>query len=149
MQVFFLKKKSSKSIHLSWQDANFLNNLTRLKSRSHLQLKKPGKEKGAAEAIDQLLNLAGPHRDEPLVAPFLPVLLLEHNARDAPGLPLLRGDALAGFRSGHPEDDLGVPGIRHRVAGEVREQGAGGGRVVEGGSGGRLGELAAGEGGAA
>lgn len=150
---FYLKKKKSrKSIHLSWQDANFLNNLTRLKSRSHLQLKKPGKEEGAAEAVDQLLNLAGPHRDKPLVAPFLPVLLLEHNARDASGLPLLRSDALAGFRSGHPEDDLGVPGIRLRVAGEVREQGGGRRRrrgVVEGDSGGRLGEWASGEGGAA
>lgn len=61
---------------------------------------------------DELLDLVGLDGDEALVAAVLAVLLLEHDARDAPRLAFLGGDVLAGGGSRDGAYGLGILGVR-------------------------------------
>ena len=61
--------------------------------------------------IHELLNLIALNRNDALVAAVLAVLRLEDDARNAAGLPLLGGDALAGGIARDCEDRLVVLGV--------------------------------------
>lgn len=101
--------------------------------------------------VDELADLLGLNGDEALVAALLPVLLLEDDGGDPPGLALLGGHVAPRRGARHGEDHLIVLGVRPRVAREVvvrrgeRVDGlVGGHERLSGGGGG--GEVAAEEG---
>lgn len=69
--------------------------------------------------VDELADLLGLNGDEALVAALLPVLLLEDDGGDPPGLALLGGHVAPRRGARHGEDHLIVLGVRPRVAREV------------------------------
>lgn len=79
--------------------------------------------------IDELLDLLRLHRDQPLIAALLPILLLEHDAWHSTDLPLLSRDARPRFRPWDGEDRLIVLRIG---AGEALEVVVGRGEVGQG-----------------
>lgn len=82
--------------------------------------------------VDKLADLIGPDGDESLVATLLPVLLLEHDARHPPNLPLLLGNVFPRLSSRDSEDRLVVLWVRPWESREVLERA---GEVANGGIG--------------
>lgn len=114
-------------MQLAGQDADLLDELAGVAEvGADLEVEEPGDEEGAAEVVDELPYLLRLHGDEDLVPALLPVLLLEHDARHPPRLPLLGCDALARLGPGGREDRLGVFWIGPGEAGEVLELNRGG-----------------------
>lgn len=93
--------------------------------------------------VNELPDLIGLHRNEPLVAAVLPILLLEHYAGNSASFSLLGGDVLAGDSSRDCIDSLRVLRVGSWEPVEIcQRRGLRGRRLRrDGDRGGRLGEV--------
>lgn len=95
--MFQTIKKKRRGLYRSGQGSDFLNDLIGTYLRPNLNIEDPREEERVTHVSDELPDLIRLNRDEPLVSPVLPILLLEYDRRDSARFALFRRYVLAGI----------------------------------------------------